>query len=71
MLSRYTSVLGSRNAVSAQTAGIEPFADCAGRNLTDLSYLSSSEDRSHRGLSNLLDCSHTEGRRDPPDLLPF
>lgn len=70
MLTRNASVLGSGNAVTAQTAGIEPFADSAGRNLADLCYLTSSEDRSHRGLSNHLDCSHTEGRRDPPDLHP-
>ena len=70
MLSGNTTVLRSGYAVSAQTAGIKPFADSAGRNLADLCYLTSSEDRSHRGLSNHLDYSHTEGRRDPPDLHP-
>lgn len=71
MFTGNTTVLRSGNAVTAQTAGIKPFADSAGRNLADLCYLTSSEDRSHRGLSNHLDYSHTEGRRDPPDLHPL
>ena len=51
VFARNTAILGTRNPIAAETAGIEPFADGAGCNLTDLGYLSSSEDRPHCGLS--------------------
>ena len=57
VLTRNSSVLGTRNPITAQPARIEPFADSTGCNFTDLGYLTSSEDRPHCGLSNqMLSC---------------
>ena len=50
MLSRDPTVLGTRNSVAAKASRIKPFADRSWCNFADLSYLSSSEDRLHRGL---------------------
>ena len=48
--------MGTGDPVSTKTARIKPFADSARCHLTDLGYLSSSEDRPHRGLSNNRSC---------------
>src|SRR5205807_2422129 len=54
VLARDAAVLGTGNSISAQSARVEPFADCAGGYFTDLSYLSSSKDRFHGRLSRLF-----------------
>ena len=48
------TVLGSGDPIPSQTTRVEPFADGAGCNFADLSYLSSSKDRPHGGLSNQI-----------------
>lgn len=48
------SVLRTGNTVSAEAAGIEPFADGSRGHFADLGYLTSSKDRLHRRLSNLI-----------------
>lgn len=70
MFAGNASVLGSGDPITAQTSGIEPFTDGAGRNFTDLSYLTSSKDRPHGGLSNQILIANTEGSSVPSPLLP-
>src|SRR5690606_41484231 len=65
------AILGTGNAIAAKAAGVEPFADGAGCNFADLSYLSSSEDRPHGGLSNQICVSRLRGFVGPSRSSPL
>ena len=65
-----TTILRSWDAVTAQASGIEPLANGPWGDFTDLSYLSSSKDRLHSGLSNDILAMHCGGIAGPPELHP-
>gem|GEM_PF-4954751 len=64
MLTGNSSVLRTGNSVSTKSARVEPLTHSTWRHFTDLSDLTSSEDRPHCGVSN-HNLSRSE-RRLPP-----